>query len=65
MTIEELMQAQKELNQKQQNDFIDKLADMVDNFVAKSNRKDYEPTDHERERFRQIHSNINDIIKRF
>lgn len=58
MTIEELKKAMQETKAKQQNEFIDKLLDTVENLLDKANKKDYEPTQHEREVFKQIYTII-------
>lgn len=58
MTLEEMQKRMKELEDKQQNDFIDKLSDMIDHFIEKVSKKDYEPTPHEKKVFFQIYTNI-------
>ena len=63
MTREELQKKMKETQDKMQNDFIDKLYDEIEYLLEKFNRKDYEPTEHEREVFNKIHIIINNINK--
>ncbi len=53
-TMEEMMQKMKELQEARQNDFIDKLSDMVENLYEKAMLKDYKPTSHEKEQFKKI-----------
>ena len=47
MTKEELAKKLKENQDKAQNEFIDKLLEMVEYLCEKANRKDYVPTEHE------------------
>lgn len=65
MTLEELKQVQKKLQEERQNEFIDKLVDMVECLLEKANKKDYEPTEHERNQFRKIHTIITDMNRWF
>ena len=65
MTIEEMMAKMKELNAKQQEQYISKLADMVDVLCDKANKRDYEPTNKEREIFEHIRKVINNMANWF
>lgn len=65
MTLEELQKQIKENKDKMQNEFIDKIYDSVEHLNNKANRKDYEPTDHEREVFGKIATIINNMMKWF
>ena len=56
--LEELLKAQKELNDKIQNEFIDGLVDKVEILLERANKKGYEPTEHERECFSRIYKII-------
>lgn len=61
-TVEEMQKAINEIKEKQQNEFIDKLGEMVDLLCEKANKKDYEPTQYEKEIFNHIYiviSNMN------
>lgn len=65
MTLEEMKKLQRELQEQQQNDFINKLLDAVKNLCEKANKKDYEPTDYERRAFCEIYNIINNMCKWF
>lgn len=65
MTIEELKKRMKETTDKMQNDFIDKIYDEIEHLNEKANRKDYEPTEHEREVFGKIATIITNMMKWF
>ena len=54
-TLEEMQKAMKEIKEKQQNEFIDKIVEMVDLLCEKANRKDYEPTQYEKEMLNHIY----------
>ena len=58
LTKEVLEKMMRETKDKQQNEFIDKLYEMVDNLCEKANKKVYQPTDHERKVFRKIYNII-------
>ena len=61
MTKEELLK-QLRANQEQiQNEFIDKILDSVEFLLEKANRRDYKPTDHEREQFGKIYAIITNM----
>lgn len=63
MNLQELIKRQKELKDKMQNEFIDKLLDDVEFFLEKANRKDYELTEHEKIVFNKIYTIINNMNK--
>lgn len=63
MNAQELALRQKELQDKMQNEFIDKLADMVDNYLDKVNKRGYEMTLHEVAMFEKIWMKIDYIDK--
>lgn len=65
MTIEELQKQMKENKDKMQNEFIDKLLDQVEHYNDKANRRDYVPTDHEKEVFSKIATIIINMTKWF
>lgn len=54
MTPEELKVLIRKAQEKQQDDFIDKLFKDIEWFCEKANEKDYEPTIHEKEVFTKI-----------
>ena len=53
--MQELLKQYRLTKDKLQNEFIDKVFDMVEHLSEKTNRKDYVATDHEREVFRKIY----------
>ena len=55
MTKEEVMRKLRESQEQIQNEFIDKILDSVEFLLEKANRRDYKPTDHEREQFGKIY----------
>ena len=63
MDAKELERLQKELQDKMQNEFIDKLADMVDNYLDKVNKRGYEMTAHEVATFEKVYKQIDYIDK--
>lgn len=65
MTIEELQKQMKENKDKMQNEFIDKLLDQIEHYNDKANRRDYVPTDHEKEVFSKIATIIINMTKWF
>jgi hypothetical protein len=65
MDLNELLRKQKELQEKIQNDFIDKTKDNVDFLQEKVNRDDYVLTQHEKDTIRAIYVIIQDITKTF
>lgn len=65
MNIKELQSEMKKTSDKMQNDFIDKLKNDIDWLCEKSNKRDYEPTEHERNIFNQIVTIINNMRKWF
>lgn len=67
MNAEELKEEMRKVQEKMQNEFIDKLLDSITWLSEKVNEKDYEPTSHEREVFSQIINIIvtNNMIDRF
>lgn len=58
LELERQIKANKE---KQQNDFIDKLEENVNWLLEKANRRDYEPTQHEKEVFGRIATIIDNM----
>lgn len=64
MEKEELKQRMRELDEKVQNDFIDKILEDIVFLSEKAIRKDYKPTLHELEVIEYI-SNYVDGIKKF
>lgn len=65
MTLEEMKRLQRELQEQQQNGFINNLLDAVKNLCDKANKKDYIPTDHERRTFNEIYNIINNMSNWF
>lgn len=64
MDLQALQAEMKKTSDKMQNDFIDKLKNDVEWFCEKANKKDYQPTEHERIMFNEI-SNIIDNMKKW
>lgn len=54
MTLEELKALRRKIEEKKQDDFIDKLFKDIEWLCEKANEKDYEPTVHEKEVFTKI-----------
>ena len=65
LTMEELMKQMQESKAKMQNEFIDKIHDMVEHLSEKANKKDYNSTNHEREVFNKIKTIINNMANWF
>jgi hypothetical protein len=65
MNLQELKERQKELKDQMQNEFIERLLDNIEHLVEKANRKDYEPTEHERVTFNKIYNIIVNMSKWF
>ena len=65
MDIEELKKRMKETQDKMQNEFIDKVYDELKHLNEKASRKDYEPTEHEKEVFGNIATIIAYMMKWF
>lgn len=63
MDLNELMKRQKELNEKLQNDFIDKIKSDVDFLKEKYERQDYVPTQHEKQVIGEITNAMYDIVR--
>ena len=61
MTKEEIMKRLRESQEQIQNEFIDKILDSVEFLLEKANRKDYEPTEHERQQFGKIYTIITNM----
>lgn len=61
MTKEEVLKRLRENQEQIQNEFIDKILDSVEFLLEKANRRDYEPTDHEREQFAKIYTIITNM----
>lgn len=62
ITIEMLLEKQKELKGQQQETFMNNLLEMVENLCEKANAKGYEPTINEKQAFTKI-VNIIDNMK--
>ena len=65
MTKEEIKRQLRENQEKMQNEFIDKILDSVEFLLEKANRRDYKPTDYEREQFGKIYNIINNMVRWF
>jgi len=65
LTKEEIENDLKELHDKMQNDFIDKLNESVDWLIEKSMKKSYAPTNYERIVFNEIRTKLNNMNKWF
>lgn len=65
MTIEELKRQMLETKNKMQDEFIDKLLDQIEHYNDKANRRDYVPTEHEKEVFSKIATIIINMAKWF
>lgn len=52
--LQEWQEKFKIIKEKEQNGYIDRLYDMVDNLCTKANEKDYAPTAYERAQFANI-----------
>ena len=61
MTLEELKAEMRKNAEKQQNQFIDKLVEQIEFLCEEANRKDYVPTDCEREQFAKIVAIVTDM----
>lgn len=61
MTKEEIMKRLRESQEQIQNEFIDKILDSVELLLEKANRRDYEPTEHERQQFGKIYTIITNM----
>ena len=61
MTQEQALAQIKELKQKGQDKFIDELLSKVEFLNEVANKKDYEPTDHERLQFGKIVTIVNNM----
>ena len=60
-----MMKAMKENKDKAQNEFIDKIYDSIEHLCNKANKKDYVPTNHEKEVFSKIATIIKDMERWF
>lgn len=65
MTKQELQQQLRANQEKMQNDFIDSILEKVELLLEKANRKNYEPTDYEREQFGKIATIIKNMSNWF
>ena len=65
MTKEELLKRLRANQEQIQNEFIDKILDSIEFLLEKANRRDYKPTNHEREQFSKIYNIINNMIRWF
>lgn len=61
MNENEIKAKLKEIEEQNQNNFIDKLLNNVEYLLEKANRKEYQPTQHEREQFSKILTIINNM----
>lgn len=61
LTLEELKKAMRENEEKQQEDFIDRLVDQIELLNEKAVRKSYVPTEHEREQFNKIYTIVTNM----
>ena len=59
--MQELLKQIRATQEKTQNEFIDKLYDMVENLCEKANKRDYVATNYEREVFRKIYTIISNM----
>ena len=65
MEMKDLQEQIRKLQEVTQNDYIDKLLDMVENLCEKANKNNYLPTLHERETFGYILTIITNMSKWF
>lgn len=65
MNLQELQQQLRENQEKMQNNFIDGILEKVEILLEKANRKNYAPTDYEREQFRKIATIIKNMSNWF
>lgn len=65
MNVDELKKAIRVIQEKEQDEFINKLKNDIDWFLEKANAKDYEPTEHERIVFNEIKTIIDNMNKWF
>lgn len=63
MKENDLMLELRKLEEKRQEEFINKLFDMVENYAEKTNKSAYKPTDKERAVFGRIVNIVNNINK--
>lgn len=61
MTLEEMQKEINRIKEENQNNYIDKLYEMVENLCVKANEKSYTPTNYEREVFNKIRTLLNDM----
>ena len=64
-TKEELLAEMKRIREVEQDKFIDKIANDIEFLNEKANRKDYEPTLHEKQQFERIHTIVTNMAKWF
>ena len=64
-TKEEVLAELKRLRAADQDKFIDEIVDKVEFLNEKANRKDYEPTLHEKQQFERIYTIIINMAKWF
>lgn len=65
MTNEEMIAKMNELKAEQQEQYISKLADMVDTFCQNACKRDYKPTNKEKEVFKRIRIIFNNMADWF
>ena len=65
MEMKDLQEEMRKLQEEAQNEYIDKLLDIVENLCEKANKNNYEPTEHEREMFGKIVTIITNMSKWF
>lgn len=63
--IEKAKSLLREADEKIQNEFIDDLLYKVEFLASKAAKKDYEPTDYERDRFNRVATIIDDMRRWF
>ena len=61
MDLQDLQHQLRANQEKMQNAFIDNILEKVECLLEKANRKNYEPTDYEREQVRKIATIINNM----
>lgn len=64
-TKEEILAEMKRIREVEQDKFIDKIVNDVEFLNEKANRKDYEPTLHEKQQFERIHTIVTNMAKWF
>ena len=65
MDLQEMQKQLQKLKNEQQDKFIDNLKEMVVNLCEKANKRDYQPTTHERETFEEVRTILNNMADWF